>query len=349
MTEPSPELALPRGWQGVALRAGLAGLGASLWLSPRPTAWVVRQVFVHSGKQIAATLARAAPPRVSAVINVSYEASPRARFDVYTPFGTSSPLPTVVWTHGGAFVGGSKDEIGDYLRMIAASGLTVVGVEYAVAPGARYPTPVRQVMAALSHLHENADRLHIDPDQIMLAGDSAGAHITAQVADIVTNPTYGEEVGVEATIEARQLRAVALCCGVYDFATLINPASAFKDVVRAVGWAYSGSREYTNDERFVSSTAVTRHVSEAFPPTFITAGNADPLLCQSRAMVAALESKGVRVETLFYPDGHQPALGHEYQFDVSLADGRAALARLITFFHGSTGATSKHNRQETKE
>ena len=42
-------------------------------------------------------------------------------------------------------------------------------------------------------------------------------------------------------------------------------------------------------------------------------------------------------------------MGHEYQFDVSLADGRAALARLITFFHGSTGATSKHNRQETKE
>ncbi len=103
-------------------------------------------------------------------------------------------------------------------------------------------------------------------------------------------------------------------------------------VVRAVGWAYSGSREYRNDERFVSSTTLARHVSEAFPPTFITAGNADPLLAQSRSLVAALESKGVPVETLFYPDDHQPALGHEYQFDISLPDGRATLERLTTFF-----------------
>jgi acetyl esterase len=334
MSEPVTELALPGGWQGIELRAGLVSLRASLWLSPRPTCWVIRQLFVQSGKRMAATLAKEAPGDAAAVIDESYDDSPRARLDVYTPLGASSPLPTVVWTHGGAFVGGSKDEIGDYLRRIAASGLTVVGVEYSLAPAATYPTPVRQVMAALGHLHANADRLHIDPDQIMLAGDSAGAQITAQVAAIVTDPGYGELVGVNPTIETPQLRAVALCCGVYDLATLVNPASAFKDVVRAVGWAYSGSREYRNDGRFLSSTAVTRHLSGAFPPTFMTAGNADPLLAQSRALMATLEAKGVPVETLFYPDDHQPALGHEYQFNVGRADGRAALERLIAFFRG---------------
>ena len=332
MSEPTSELALPRGWQGVALRALLGGLRVTLWVSPKPTAWVIRQLFVQTGKQVAATLAREAPPSVSAVINESYDDSPEARLDVYSPPGAGSPLPAVVWTHGGAFVGGSKEEISDCLRMMAASGLIVVGVEYSRAPGATYPTPVRQLMAALRHLHANAGRLHIDLDQIMLAGDSAGAHITAQVAATVTNPRYGEQVGVTPTIEARQLRGVALCCGVYDLGTLVNPDSPFKDVVRAVGWAYSGSRDYRNDERFLSSTAVIRHVSEAFPPTFITAGNADPLLPQSLAMVAALESKGIPVETLFYPDDHRPPLGHEYQFNVSLADGRAALERLTTFF-----------------
>jgi acetyl esterase len=84
----------------------------------------------------------------------------------------------------------------------------------------------------------------------------------------------------------------------------------------------------------VSTTAVTSQVSEAFPATFSTAGNADPLLPQSREMVAALEAKRVPVETLFYPDDHRPALGHEYQFDVSLADGRTALERVIAFFRG---------------
>jgi acetyl esterase len=326
MSEPTTQLALPDGWRGIALRAGLVGLRASLWLSPRPTAWVIRQVFIQSGRQMAATLAIDPPSNVAAVINERYEDSPRAQLDVYTQLEMSTPLPTVVWTHGGAFVGGSKDQIRDYLRRIAAAGLTVVGVDYSLAPAAKYPTPVRQVMTALSHLSANGDRLHIDPEQIMLAGDSAGAHVTAQVAAVVTDPSYAEQVGIHPRIEARQLRAVALCCGVYDLASLL------KDVVHAVGWAYSGSREYQNDQRFVSSTAVTRHVSQAFPTTFITAGNADPLLPQSRTMAAALESKGVPVEALFYPDDHQPALGHEYQFDLSLADGRAALERLIAFF-----------------
>jgi acetyl esterase/lipase len=335
MSQLSSELALPPGWGGVALRVGLAGLRVSLWVSPRPTAWVIRQLFVQTGKQMAAKLARESPPNVSAVINESYEHSPHGRLDVYTPGGATSSLPTVVWTHGGAFVGGSKDEIGDYLRMIAASGLTVVGVEYSLAPSAIYPTPVRQVMAALLHLQANADRLHVDPDRIILAGDSAGAHITAQVAAVVTNPDYGRQIGVDSTIEATQLGAVALCCGVYNFVTLINPDSAFKDIVGAVGWAYSGIREYQKDEAFVSSTTLTRHVTEAFPPTFITAGNADPLEAQSRAMVNALQSKGTSVETLLFPHDHHPALGHEYQFDVGLADGRAALERLITFFHGA--------------
>jgi acetyl esterase/lipase len=123
------------------------------------------------------------------------------------------------------------------------------------------------------------------------------------------------------------------CCGVCDLATLINPDSAeFKDVVCAVGWAYSGSREYRTDEPFVSSTTITHHISEAFPPTFTTVGTADPLLPQSRAMVAALESKGATVETLFYPDNREPALGHEYQFDLSLPDGCAALEQIITSF-----------------
>jgi acetyl esterase len=327
------ELALPGGWRGIALRAGLVGLRASMWVSPWPTAWVIRQLFAQSGRQVTATLGRGAPGNVAAVIDESYGNSPRARLDVFSPLASTSPLPTVVWTHGGAFVGGSKDEIRDYLRRIAASGLTVAGVEYSLAPTAKYPTPVRQVMTALCHLRANADRLHIDPDQIMLAGDSAGAHITAQVAAIVTNPSYEEQIGISPTIEATKLRAVALCCGVYDFATLINPASPFKDVVRAVGWAYSGIREYQNDERFVSSTKVSRHVSGAFPTTFITAGNADPLLAQSQAMAAALQSQGVSVETMFYPDDHQPGLGHEYQFNVGLAEGRAALERLIAFFH----------------
>jgi len=334
MAEAAPVAPFPTGWRGIAIRCALGGLRASLMVSPRPTVWVIRRYFAHSGRLLADSLRVEAPPGVAAILDEPYDGDPDARLDVFFPDAAGSDgrrLPTVVWTHGGGFVGGSKDEIRDYLRRVAAAGFTAVGVNYTLAPAATYPTPVRQVMAALRHLDNNADRLHADPTRLVLAGDSAGAQITAQVAAVGSDAGYAQRLGVEPAISAGQLRGVALCCGIFDL-DLMSADSPLKDFVWAMAWAYSGTRDYRRNDFFTSTMPVTKAVTSAFPPTFITAGNADPLLAHSRALASALESKGVTVETLFYPSDHRPGLGHEYQFDLSLGDGRAALQRLIAFF-----------------
>ena len=330
MAESVAVASLPTGWRGTVIRGALAGLRATLTVSPRPTVWVIRRYFARSGRQLADSLRAGAPAGVAAILDEPYDGTPDTRLDVFCPDTAGSDgsrLPTVVWTH----VGGSKDEIRDYLRRIAAAGFTVVGVNYTLAPAGTYPTPARQVMAALRHVEANADRLHADPTRLVLAGDSAGAHITAQVATVATDAGYAQRLGVEPAISANQLRGVALCCGIFDL-DLMSPDSPLRAFVRAMAWAYSGTRDYQRNHFFTSTMPATRAVTSAFPPAFITAGNADPLLAHSRALASALESKGVTVETLFYPSDHQPALGHEYQFDLSLGDGRAAVQRLIAFF-----------------
>lgn len=74
----------------------------------------------------------------------------------------------------GAFVAGTKDAMPDYLSVLASHGYTVASIEYTKAPEATYPTPVRQVSDAISFLVANADTYHVDPAQLVLAGDSAG-------------------------------------------------------------------------------------------------------------------------------------------------------------------------------
>ena len=106
-------------------------------------------------------------------------------------------------------------------------------------------------------------------------------------------------------------------------------------MLAAVAWAYSGHRDYRADPFFTSTVSVPGHVTSAFPPTFLTVGNADPLLPQSLAFARALAERGVPVDTLFYEHDHQPPLGHEYQFELDLADGRAAYDRLVAFFERS--------------
>jgi acetyl esterase len=311
----------------------------SLIVSPRPTALLVRRLFERGAADRARRQLAAAPADVAAILDERYGVGSDERMDVYLPAAAQAEdrrLPCVVWTHGGAFVGGSKEELGGYLRMLAARGFVVVAIRYSLAPEARYPEPTRQLMVALGHVTAQAARLHVDPARIVLAGDSAGAQISAQAAAIITSPVYASTMGIQPALEPGALRGVVLCCGIYDI-TALNDRGPFGSVLRAVAWAYSGERDYRHAPRFTTTMSVANHVTEHFPEAFITAGNADPLLPQSEALIERLDALGVGVDRLLYAPDHRPALGHEYQFDLDLVDGRVAFGRLGDFIERVTG------------
>lgn len=73
--------------------------------------------------------------------------------------------------------------------------------------GATYPTPTRQVNQALAYLVKHADEYDIDPTRIFLAGDSAGAQIAGQMANLVTSPSYAAKVGIVPTVDPSALKA----------------------------------------------------------------------------------------------------------------------------------------------
>jgi acetyl esterase len=236
-----------------------------------------------------------------------------------------------LWVHGGGFVGGVKDERRGYFKIIASHGYVVAGPRYSLAPDHRYPTPPRQMMQALAYLRANAERLRIDPDRIAIAGDSAGAHIAAQLGALVTTPGYADAVDVTPTITREQLQGLVLACGPYDLglARRSNTESG-RRFVKIVLWAYSGTRNFLDDPAF-ATWSVTDHLTSAFPPALVTVGNADPLRPHSQLLVEKLRAHGVDTETLFFPDDHQPPLGHEYQFMLDTDAGQRFLDRLLAF------------------
>jgi acetyl esterase/lipase len=335
LPEPAPHGSRLR---GLASKVFFGVLRLTQYVSPRPTALVIRRLFAHTGRRTAAALLAQAPADVIATIDEHYDPHPDALLDVYTPSSAAEAgraLPTVVWTHGGAFVGGSKDELAGYLRMIADKGYTAVAVGYTRAPEAHHPTQLRQVMAALTYLQRHAERLHVDPRQLVLAGDSAGAHLTAQAAAAITTTGYAAQLDVSPAITPDELSGVVLCCGIYDLGR-VDDASPLRDMFLTVMWAYSGKRNTRDDREFTSATRLADHVRASFPPTFLTVGNADPLRPHSEALATSLAEQGVEVDTLFYPAAHEPALGHEYQFDLDLEDARTALTRIVAFLRRCT-------------
>jgi len=323
------------GWRKVLLPAFVAGVRASLRVSPRPMAFLIRRQFARARALTQAELGRHAPTGIASFRDERYGDGPDALLDVYVP-ETAQPrgerLPVIVWIHGGGWVGGNKDELAGYMQLLASHGFVAVAINYSLAPAARYPTPVRQAMAALRFVADNAARFSIDSNRVFLAGDSAGAQIAAQVAALVTNPAYVRAVGVAPTIDPARLRGVALCCGPYDPA-LADDAAPFHGFLTTILWSYSGTRDW-RDNRTFSNISIGDHLTAGFPPTFITVGNADPLEEHSRRLAAALTAHGVEVDALFFPDGYQPPLLHEYQFRLDGPDAQHALARLVAFLEG---------------
>jgi acetyl esterase len=307
------------------------GVYAAFQLSPWPSVLLIRHTFHKNGAAAADSIAQLVPKGLSVQRELRYAPSDRdAVFDVFAPREMHSPLPAVVWVHGGGFIAGSRSELSNYLQILAARGFVTVAMDYTLAPRARFPTPVREVNDALTFIVANAQRFNIDPQRIFLAGDSAGAQIAAQTALIISNADYARHIGVKSGMEREALRGLVLFCGSYD-PTSVKFEGSFGDFMRTVIWSYIGTRD-PRDPR-VAELSVAPHLTPAYPPVFISVGNADPLAPQSITMAAALRAQSVEVDALFFPKDYEPPLYHEYQRLLLTDAGRLAFDHFVAFLN----------------
>lgn len=108
-----------------------------------------------------------APSGAWSILDESYRTDdPDARLDVYFPdpaTETKTALP-VIWTHGGAWISGSKASVAPYFQLIAAAGYVVVALDYSLGPEHRYPNAIHKINDAHAYVLNNAERFHLDPD-----------------------------------------------------------------------------------------------------------------------------------------------------------------------------------------
>jgi acetyl esterase/lipase len=256
--------------------------------------------------------------------------------DVFTPASATGPLPTIVWIHGGAWISGAKENVDPYLRILAAEGYTTIGVNYTIGPEGVYPLAVNQLNDALAYIDEHADELGVDPSQIVLAGDSAGAQLASQMATLITSKDYAEIMDITPALSSDQLIATVLNCGVYDLSALAELDGVAGWGFKSAMWAYSGTKTWAEDATGATMSTVD-WVTADFPATYISGGNGDGLTwLQSIPMANRLEELGVDLTTQFWPAPHEPALPHEYQFHLDMPDARTALQKTIDFLDAHT-------------
>jgi acetyl esterase/lipase len=99
------------------------------------------------------------------------------RLDVYDRIDVTTPQPTLIFIHGGGWVGGTKEYIVTSLLPWIAQGWNVVDVEYRLARVSLAPAAVEDCLCALRWVAKNAEKYHFDPKRIVVTGESAGGHL----------------------------------------------------------------------------------------------------------------------------------------------------------------------------
>lgn len=292
-------------------------------VSPVPGATVIKIVFTKDAHQKRENMEKV-PSNISKVtvlsdINYAYR-DKDAQLDIYIPeAATSSPkgFPIVIWTHGGAWLSGDKTNVAPYFKRLADKGFIVVAPNYTLAPAKTYPTQVHQLNRAYDYVSKSASQFHGDSSRIILAGDSAGAQLSSQLAAITTNPSYAKEMDITPSLKASQISAMVLYCGIYKMETLAEPHKNLSKIIswgdRITVWSYTGTRDAKTP--LLKQMSAYYHINNQFPTTFISGGNGDELTAvQSKPFAKKLQSLGVDVKTKFYANDHSPKLAHENQF-----------------------------------
>ena len=111
-------------------------------------------------------------------VSVSYGENKEQYFLYYEPEKVITDK-VIVWVHGGGWNAGSP-KLFDYVgQCICAQGYRFISVGYRLSPKNKYPCQLEDVCrgfnAAMAYLGENG----IDASKIIVAGPSAGAHLTS--------------------------------------------------------------------------------------------------------------------------------------------------------------------------
>ena len=221
--------------------------------------------------------------------------TPDAYLDTY--FLDASPQllhsdvrPLVLVCPGGGYLMNSDREAEPIALAFAAQGFHAAVLRYPVAP-ARFPSALYALGEAMLWLRAHAEENHIDPQQIIVSGYSAGGHLAASLGVFWHKPFLSRHLQCDAAL----LRPAALLLG---YPVITSGEFAHRNsFIRLLG-------EDATEEA-LAEVSLEKHVTSQTPPAFLWHTYTDELVPVENSMLFAdaLRKAGVPFELHIYSTG----------------------------------------------
>lgn len=219
----------------------------------------------------------------------------------------------LVYIHGGGFVLFSLDTHDRVMREYAGrTGIAVIGIDYTRAPEAQFPQPHDECVDVMRWLAANAGSLDIDPAQLFIGGDSAGANLSVGACLVLRDAGEALPLGM-------LLNYGAYSTELYRESVVRYGAGEYGLSLHMMVWFYGLYLRRPEDARDPRLASLTARL-EGLPPACLAITECDPLHDDSVLMAARLREAGVAVTDVLYP-----GTIHGFLEAVSIADvaGRA--------------------------
>ena len=135
------------------------------------------------------------------VSGITYTAPGMApeKLDLYLPGGTppAGGWPVMLAFPGGGWRWASRQQYGQEVAVLTQAGFAVAGVDYAYAGSTpngshTWPVPLEDAQQAVRWARAHAAAFHLNPDEVVAMGDSAGAHLALLLATYPSGPVQAD-------------------------------------------------------------------------------------------------------------------------------------------------------------
>ncbi|MDJ0575835.1 MAG: alpha/beta hydrolase [Xenococcaceae cyanobacterium MO_234.B1] len=217
------------------------------------------------------------------------------KLDVYAPRNAEEPVPTLIYFHGGGWIGGAKENRVLHLLPYLEMGWAVVNVQYRLANISPAPAAVEDCLCALRWVIRNADQYSFDPNKLVVSGDSAGGHLA------LTTGMLPASAGLDRQCPGKEELKVAAIVNWYGITDVGDLLEGENIKSYAVQWMEST----TDRMKIAERVSPLNYVRSDLPPIITIHGDADTLVPYSHAVQLhqALERAKVPNELITVPGG----------------------------------------------